>query len=199
MLKTDNSDNERLNNRNAFYSFLVAAFYAFPEKAILPKHQKKLGLEKILKEDIEIAKRENNLYMLARTLQICALYQKKHIMDTQFDPDSIETIKREAEGSSVDIQTYFYMILRIAFPQEYNPETISDELWEEYHHRLQYFAENNFWHNYVTLALCMKVLAAEEVRITPQGLKIIMTKPKPQLSPTIPLPSLSKWKHNHLN
>jgi len=58
---------------------------------------------------------------------------------------------------------------------------------------LAYVGGVGVWHNFSVQAMLMKILAAEEVRVTDEGLQIKMTKDQPLKSDTLPIPETKQF------
>lgn len=73
---------------------------------------------------------------------------------------------------------------RIIYPQEFSSLKLSKAFWDKAYSEIrdtQYVSILNT-NNYFEFALYMKILAAEEVRVTDQGINIVMHKPKDTFS-----------------
>jgi len=68
------------------------------------------------------------------------------------------------------------MHLRILFPDKISEFNLDDITWEGMKDQLDTHRNNNHWKYFADHARCLKILAADEIEVTDQGLKVVMSK-----------------------
>ncbi|MDO8618640.1 MAG: hypothetical protein Q7R49_01705 [Candidatus Daviesbacteria bacterium] len=105
-------------------------------------------------------------------------------------------IKMDLEDSAANANEYFTNAskARIMFPEHFKEITIKKSQWEEAHNVLHNLVNSQTPTDSLALAVSMQILAAEQLEITNEGLKLTMPKNEPQFQLKTPaLPEMRKF------
>ena len=84
--------------------------------------------------------------------------------------------------------------MKILFPYRISELSFDTAFWKQAHKELSDYRDKEFWRGLFQEAVAMKLLAAEEINITDQGLEVIMQKEKPEFKEeTPPMPKTRKF------
>jgi len=102
-----------------------------------------------------------------------------------------ETLFRHRNNND---RALFAMEMRLLFPEKVLDFRIDKQMWDEMGKALTQSRIENEYYDFSTLAVTMKLLAAEEIKITDQGLEVIMQKEKSEFKEeTPPMPQTRKF------
>ncbi len=111
---------------------------------------------------------------------------------TQIDIIGVEMLDRLSAEKNWGAFALVSRQLRYLFPDD--KLEYGNAAWKEMRAKLESNRSNEHWFSYAQLAANMKVLAAEKVMVTEQGLELVMPKAKAQLAEQTPgMPDIRKF------
>ena len=187
----------RGSHTESFDSLAIAMRVVFPERA------SELRLDETLwesyKRTIEQYKLEENwLSFHALAVRAKILFPKKFGEEITLDRKSLEELKKAfiwyREDNNWDSFIRRTFQAKILYPESLEEFNIDDATWKNMKKKLQESRKGKYWIDFAEYAMFLKLLAAEEIKITNKGLEVIMQKEEAEFKEeTPPMPQTRKF------
>ena len=168
--------------------------YVFEIKLAFPERISELNLDKLqeINKHIEVYRQRNDWAMFASAAMKMKILFPERIAELHLDETAWVGMKEELEQlRTPDLWGYFAkraMAMKILYPEKSSELNLDSHAWEGMKQDLEKCRaqEHKTWWHISEQAIAMKILVAEEIKITDKGLEIIMPKEKPVFKEEVP-------------
>ena len=169
-------------------NWLGFAYQAMHLKILFPDKTADLDLDSAwqgMKGILESDRRNNNWWGFTKQAMRLKVLFPERVSELNLDVIAWQKMKDRLEKALNP--SYQATYLKILFPNKMSDLNLNP-VWQKTETALEECREDNDWSNFANLAMNLKILAADKVETTDQGLEITMLPPESFKSPKKPRP-----------
>jgi len=169
-------EKERENNHLNFVEQAMRLKILFPERI---SELDLDSVQQIIEDELIIWRHSDREVVIILALSSKIIFPEK-TLEFDFDDEDWREIKEKLEDYRDNEQWLLFaqqaMRLKILFPERISELGLDDKTWKIMKDLLKNYCKDKRWGSITNLAMYLKVLAADEVKVTDQGLELVMRK-----------------------